>query len=79
MEVYFPSSYVLQADLEEANAVSAGKYTVGLGQEAMAFTGDREDINSIALTVVQVHTRKIHFLNNFSIDMFDIQNSRVDP
>jgi hydroxymethylglutaryl-CoA synthase len=61
MEVYFPSSYVLQADLEEANAVSAGKYTVGLGQEAMAFTGDREDINSIALTVVQVRTRKIHF------------------
>lgn len=53
IEVYFPSSFVSQADLEQANGVSAGKYTKGLGQEAMAFTGDREDINSIALTVVQ--------------------------
>lgn len=52
MEVYFPPSYVTQQDLEIANNVSAGKYTVGLGQEAMAFTGDAEDINSIALTVV---------------------------
>jgi len=54
IEVYFPSSYVRQVDLEVANAASAGKYTIGLGQEAMAFTGDREDINSISLTVVQV-------------------------
>lgn len=28
-----------QEDLEVANGVSAGKYTIGLGQEAMAFTG----------------------------------------
>jgi hydroxymethylglutaryl-CoA synthase len=54
IEVYFPSNFVLQTDLEQANAVSAGKYTIGLGQEAMAFTGDREDINSISLSVVQV-------------------------
>ena len=53
MEVYFPSCYIDQKDLEKANNVSAGKYTVGLGQDAMSFTGDREDINSIALTVVQ--------------------------
>lgn len=52
MEVYFPSIYVSQPDLEVANGVSAGKYTIGLGQDNMAFTGDREDINSIALTVV---------------------------
>lgn len=52
IEVYFPPSYVTQKDLEVANNVSAGKYTLGLGQEAMAFTGDAEDINSIALTVV---------------------------
>ncbi|CAM9833453.1 unnamed protein product [Choristocarpus tenellus] len=51
-DVYFPSTYVAQADLEVANGVAAGKYTVGLGQEAMAFTGDREDINSICLSVV---------------------------
>ncbi|CAM9856572.1 unnamed protein product, partial [Chrysoparadoxa australica] len=30
-----------------------GKYTIGLGQEAMAFTGDREDINSVCLTVLE--------------------------
>ena len=29
-----------------------GKYTIGLGQEAMAVANEREDINSIALTVV---------------------------
>lgn len=54
MEVYFPSSYVDQVDLEKENKVSEGKYTIGLGQDAMAFTGDYEDVNSIALTVVQV-------------------------
>jgi len=32
------------------DGVSSGKYTIGLGQEYMAFTDDREDINSIALT-----------------------------
>ncbi|CAM9952539.1 unnamed protein product [Scytosiphon promiscuus] len=51
-DVYFPSTFVAQEDLEAANGVSAGKYTIGLGQEAMAFTGDREDINSVCLTVV---------------------------
>jgi hydroxymethylglutaryl-CoA synthase len=55
IEVYFPSAYVDQIDLEKANNVSQGKYTIGLGQDAMAFTGDREDINSISLTVVQVN------------------------
>ena len=53
LEVYFPSGYVTQTDLEVANGVSTGKYTIGLGQDAMAFTGDLEDINSICLTVVQ--------------------------
>ncbi|DBA00803.1 TPA: hypothetical protein N0F65_004708 [Lagenidium giganteum] len=52
MEAYFPATYVRQRDLEEFNGVPAGKYTIGLGQEAMAFTGDREDVNSIALTCV---------------------------
>lgn len=53
MEVYFPSTYVSQVQLEAANGVSSGKYTVGLGQENMAFTGDLEDVNSIALTAVK--------------------------
>ena len=53
MEVYFPSLYVSQSELEQANNVSSGKYTIGLGQDNMAFVGDREDINSISLTVVK--------------------------
>ena len=32
------------------DGVSKGKYTIGLGQEYMACTDDREDINSFALT-----------------------------
>jgi hypothetical protein len=51
-EVYFPSTYVRQTQLERAHGVSQGKFTSGLGQTGMAFVGDREDINSIALTVV---------------------------
>ena len=53
MEVYFPSSFISQKELEQANGVSQGKYTIGLGQEGMSFSGDREDVNSISLTVVQ--------------------------
>ncbi|OQR90979.1 hydroxymethylglutaryl-CoA synthase, partial [Thraustotheca clavata] len=53
MEVYFPANYIDQADLEQYDGVSAGKYTKGLAQEKMCFTGDREDVNSIALTAVK--------------------------
>ena len=36
-----------------------GKYTIGLGQSAMGFCTDREDINSLCLTVVdQLVTRQ---------------------
>lgn len=52
LELYFPSQYVDQAELEEYDGVSAGKYTIGLGQNKMGFCSDREDINSLCLTVV---------------------------
>jgi hydroxymethylglutaryl-CoA synthase len=42
----------LQAELEEYDGVSSGKYTVGLGQTRMGFCTDREDVNSLCLTVV---------------------------
>lgn len=71
IDVYFPSTFVKQDELETANGVSAGKYTIGLGQDAMAFTGDREDINSVALTVVQ------SLLENYSIDPKDIGRLEV--
>ncbi|KAJ1299561.1 hypothetical protein OPQ81_011968 [Rhizoctonia solani] len=52
MEVYFPKRCVSEVDLEAYDRVSTGKYTVGLGQEFMAYADDREDINSFALSVV---------------------------
>ncbi|XP_034752233.1 hydroxymethylglutaryl-CoA synthase, cytoplasmic [Etheostoma cragini] len=53
LELYFPSQYVDQTELEQIDGVTAGKYTVGLGQARMGFCSDREDINSLCLTVVQ--------------------------
>eukprot|EP01121_Diplochlamys_sp_Union-15-3_P013148 TRINITY_DN4045_c0_g1_i1.p1 TRINITY_DN4045_c0_g1~~TRINITY_DN4045_c0_g1_i1.p1 ORF type:complete len:471 (-),score=68.09 TRINITY_DN4045_c0_g1_i1:119-1480(-) len=53
IEVYFPRYAVSQKALEKFDGVPAGKYTIGLGQENMAFVGDREDINSICLTVTK--------------------------
>ncbi|KAK7482697.1 hypothetical protein BaRGS_00018290 [Batillaria attramentaria] len=53
MEVYFPSQYVEQSELEQFDGVSSGKYTIGLGQSRMGFCSDREDVNSLCLTVVQ--------------------------
>lgn len=41
---------ISEADLEEFDGVSKGKYTIGFGQQYMAFTDDREDINSFALS-----------------------------
>ena len=40
----------LRLGAEVYDGVSAGKYTVGLGQEKMAFASDREDINSVCMT-----------------------------
>lgn len=52
MELYFPFQYVDQAELEQFDGVTAGKYTLGLGQARMGFCSDCEDINSLCLTVV---------------------------
>ncbi|XP_028016561.1 hydroxymethylglutaryl-CoA synthase, cytoplasmic [Eptesicus fuscus] len=53
LEIYFPSQYVDQVELEKYDGVDAGKYTIGLGQARMGFCTDREDINSLCMTVVQ--------------------------
>ena len=53
MEIYFPYCFVEQSELEKFDGVSEGKYTIGLGQTRMGFCSDREDINSLCLTVVQ--------------------------
>jgi hydroxymethylglutaryl-CoA synthase len=53
MEVYTPRTFIRQAALEQHSGVATGKYTLGLGQEGLAVTGDAEDVNSLCLTVVQ--------------------------
>mmetsp|Transcript_5644 Transcript_5644/g.11689 ORF Transcript_5644/g.11689 Transcript_5644/m.11689 type:complete len:1077 (+) Transcript_5644:224-3454(+) len=52
MDVYTPRSFVKQSALEEHSGIPQGKYTIGLGQEALGITGDAEDVNSLCLTVV---------------------------
>ena len=64
LEIYFPYQYVDQAELEVFDGVSTGKYTIGLGQGKMGFCSDREDINSLCLTVVQKLVEK----NNLSYE-----------
>ncbi|CAG8662464.1 24875_t:CDS:10, partial [Racocetra persica] len=53
VEIYFPKRFIDQAELEQFDGVSTGRYTIGLGQTRMGFCDDREDVNSIALTAVQ--------------------------
>lgn len=58
MEMYVPRRCISEADLEEFDGVAKGKYTIGLGQQYMACTDDREDINSFALSVVSSLLKK---------------------
>lgn len=58
IDLYFPLRCISQPDLERFDGASAGKYTIGLGQERMAFCDDREDINSFALTVTSSLLKK---------------------
>uniref|UniRef100_A0A182WLA7 Hydroxymethylglutaryl-CoA synthase n=1 Tax=Anopheles minimus TaxID=112268 RepID=A0A182WLA7_9DIPT len=53
LQIVFPSQFVDQTELEAFDGVSAGKYTIGLGQHRMGFCSDREDINSLCLTAVR--------------------------
>ncbi|KAF1352279.1 erg13, 3-hydroxy-3-methylglutaryl-CoA (HMG-CoA) synthase [Delphinella strobiligena] len=71
IELYFPSQCVDQAELEKFDGVSAGKYTIGLGQTKMSFCDDREDIYSLALTAVSSLFRK------YSIDPASIGRLEV--
>jgi len=53
IEMYVPSMYVDQTELEAFDGVSKGKYTIGLGQTRMGFCSDVEDVNSICLTATK--------------------------
>jgi len=50
IQMYYPRYYVDQTELEAHDKIDKGKYTIGLGQLKMSFTGDNEDINSFSLT-----------------------------
>nr|CAD1835374.1 unnamed protein product [Ananas comosus var. bracteatus] len=52
MDIYFPPTCVQQEELEAYDGVSKGKYTIGLGQDCMAFCTELEDVISMSLTVV---------------------------
>ncbi|KAJ6807550.1 hydroxymethylglutaryl-CoA synthase-like [Iris pallida] len=52
MDIYFPPSCVQQEAMEAHDGVSKGKYTIGLGQDCMAFCTEVEDVISMSLTVV---------------------------
>ncbi|KAG8050500.1 hypothetical protein GUJ93_ZPchr0009g1978 [Zizania palustris] len=52
MDIYFPPACVLQEELESHDGASKGKYTIGLGQDCMAFCSEVEDVISMSLTVV---------------------------
>ncbi|CAN1332820.1 Hydroxymethylglutaryl-CoA synthase [Linum perenne] len=52
MDIYFPPTCVQQEALEEHDGASKGKYTIGLGQDCMAFCTDVEDVISMSLTAV---------------------------
>ncbi|KAM0512556.1 hypothetical protein ACHAPE_008733 [Trichoderma viride] len=71
IEIYFPSQYVEQTELEKFDGAAAGKYTIGLGQTKMAFCDDREDIYSMSLTVTS------RLIKNYNIDVNEIGRLEV--
>eukprot|EP00698_Gefionella_okellyi_P015561 TRINITY_DN4394_c0_g1_i1.p1 TRINITY_DN4394_c0_g1~~TRINITY_DN4394_c0_g1_i1.p1 ORF type:complete len:468 (-),score=101.51 TRINITY_DN4394_c0_g1_i1:121-1524(-) len=71
MDIYFPSTYVNQGDLEKHDKVSEGKYTKGLGLNNMAFCNDREDIASMCLTAVS------NFMEKHNVSYKDIGRLEV--
>ncbi|KAI0133613.1 hydroxymethylglutaryl-coenzyme A synthase C terminal-domain-containing protein [Xylariales sp. AK1849] len=71
IELYTPSQYVEQSELEKFDGASAGKYTIGLGQTKMTFCDDREDIYSIALTAVS------KLIKNYNVDINSIGRLEV--
>lgn len=62
IEVYIPGQCLDESELEKFDGVPAGKYTIGLGQEFMAYSSDVEDINSYALTVTS------NLLKKYNVD-----------
>ncbi|KAJ1693182.1 hypothetical protein LUZ63_009880 [Rhynchospora breviuscula] len=58
MDIYFPPTCVKQEALEVHDGASKGKYTIGLGQDCMAFCTEVEDVISMSLTAVSSLLKK---------------------
>ncbi|KAJ6840496.1 hydroxymethylglutaryl-CoA synthase [Iris pallida] len=71
MEIYFPPTCVQQEAMEVHDGVSRGKYTIGLGQDCMAFCTEVEDVISMSLTVVS------SLLEKYKIDPKEIGRLEV--
>jgi len=71
MDAYFPKTFVDQTDLEKHDGVSAGKYTIGLGQKGLAFCNDREDIYSVCMSAVA------NFMEKYNLSYKDIGRLEV--
>ncbi|KAK9103460.1 hypothetical protein Sjap_020714 [Stephania japonica] len=71
MEIYFPPTCVQQEALEAHDGASKGKYTIGLGQDCMAFCTEVEDVISMSLTAVT------SLLEKYNIDPIQIGRLEV--
>ncbi|CAK9173091.1 unnamed protein product [Ilex paraguariensis] len=71
MEIYFPPACIQQETLEAHDGVSKGKYTIGLGQDCMAFCTEVEDVISMSLTAVT------SLLEKYGIDLKQIGRLEV--
>lgn len=71
IELYLPSEYVEQDELEAHDEIPKGKYTIGLGQTRMAFVNDREDTYSMALTVLSQLIKK-HNIDTSKIGRLEV-------
>lgn len=71
IQLYFPAQFVCQTALERFDGAAAGKYTIGLGQQRMGFCSDREDVQSLCLTVVR------RLLDAYAIDVRQIGRLEV--
>lgn len=70
-DMAFPTRFVEQSSLEQADGAGEGKYTIGLGQERMAFCDDSEDMASMAMTAVS------DLLERFGVSPKDIGRLEV--
>ncbi|KAI5451765.1 3-hydroxy-3-methylglutaryl coenzyme A synthase [Naganishia albida] len=76
MEMYMPKRCISEEELEEFDGVAKGKYTIGLGQQYMACTDDREDINSFALSTVNGLLQKYN-IDPKSIGRLDVGTETI--